>query len=79
LRRADPRVFTGIPMSTDTTGARQLDRLRELRLRTARLDALRDVDTFADAVEVAATIPRSRFAAAFARVRAEVTLLEAAG
>jgi uncharacterized protein len=64
LQYADPRVFIGVPMSTDHTGADQLTRLRTLGYRTHLLDELRDVDTFADAVEVARTIPDSRFARA---------------
>jgi rSAM/selenodomain-associated transferase 1 len=64
LRRADPRVFIGVPMSTEHTGADQLARLNLLGYRTRLLDELHDVDTFADAVEVARTIPESRFAAA---------------
>jgi hypothetical protein len=35
-----------------------------MRLRTATLDCLRDVDTFADACAVARSVPTSRFAAA---------------
>jgi uncharacterized protein len=64
LRRADARVFAGVPMSTEHTGRDQLARLNALGYRTAMLDSLCDVDTFADAVEVAHMIPRSRFAAA---------------
>ena len=40
LRRADPAVFVGVPMSRPDTGARQMARLRELGLRTATLPAL---------------------------------------
>jgi uncharacterized protein len=73
LRHADPRVFIGVPMSTDHTGADQLTRLRSLGYRTHLLDELQDVDTFADAVEVARVIPDSRFATAIdALDRAEV-------
>jgi rSAM/selenodomain-associated transferase 1 len=64
LRRADPRVFVGVPMSTDHTYRDQRRRLHDLGLRTVVLDHLRDVDTFADASAVARSIPRSRFAAA---------------
>ena len=48
LRRPDARVFTGIPMSTATTGAAQLARLRELGLSVTMLPALVDLDTVAD-------------------------------
>jgi len=63
LRRADPRVFIGVPMSTDHTGRDQHARLDDLGFRTTMLRTQRDVDTFADAVEVARAIPDSRFAA----------------
>ncbi len=49
-------------MSTDHTGADQLARLQALGYRTRLLDDLQDVDTFADAVDVAGLIPDSRFA-----------------
>lgn len=62
LRRPDAAVFHGVPMSTSRTATVQRDRLRELDLRWRELDRLRDVDTIADAREVAAAAPRSRFA-----------------
>ena len=64
LRRADPRVFLGVPMGTSFTGAVQLRRLRALGLHCSELPRLRDVDDFEDAVAVAASIPGSRFASA---------------
>ena len=64
LRRADPAVFRGVPMSQPDTGTQQLARLRALGLRTATLPALRDVDTILDALAVAALAPDTRFAAA---------------
>ena len=54
LREADPRVFDGVPMSEDNTGAVQRARLASLGLRTAILPPLRDVDTIDDARAVAA-------------------------
>jgi len=63
LRRPDPAVFQGVPMSARDTGARQRARLAELNLRTALLPPLRDVDTVADARAVAAAALGSRFAA----------------
>jgi uncharacterized protein len=66
LRRPDPRVFEGVPMSSARTGLAQRRRLAELGLRVAELPTLRDVDTYADARAVARLCPRSRFAAAFA-------------
>jgi uncharacterized protein len=68
LRRADARVFRGVPMSDPGTGAAQRRRLRALGLRTALLPALRDVDTIADARAVAAAAPRTRFAVALQAV-----------
>jgi hypothetical protein len=52
-------------MSTAGTGAAQRARLDALRLRTVELQTLRDVDTYDDAVAVAALAPWSRFAATF--------------
>lgn len=66
LRRPDPRVFSGIPMSAATTGAAQLDRLERLGLRCQRLPELLDVDTIAAARAVAADARGSRFARALA-------------
>lgn len=63
LATLDPRVFDGVPMSTATTADRQRARLRKLGLRTTELETLRDVDTFDDAVAVAAAAPWTRFAA----------------
>lgn len=68
LRRADPAVFLGVPMSTEHTGRDQRRRLARLGLRTATLPTLRDVDEIADARAVATGIPRSRFARALRRM-----------
>jgi rSAM/selenodomain-associated transferase 1 len=70
LRHPDRRVFQGVPMSSPTTGATQLARLRELGLATTLLPRLRDVDTFDDALAVAGEAPESRFAAAVRQVTA---------
>lgn len=64
LRTPDPGMLVGVPMSRHDTGARQLERLRGLRVAT--LDTLVDVDTADDAVRVAAQAPGTRFAAAVA-------------
>jgi glycosyltransferase A (GT-A) superfamily protein (DUF2064 family) len=72
LRRADPQVFLGVPMSTVETGARQRDRLCARGAVPTLLPELRDVDTYADAHAVAADIPQSRFGTTFARVDAEL-------
>jgi glycosyltransferase A (GT-A) superfamily protein (DUF2064 family) len=76
LRQPDPAVFLGVPMSTAGTAHAQLTRLYERGYRVELLPSLRDVDTFADAVAVAATTPGSLFSRtvtrlALATVRAE--------
>lgn len=65
---AAPAIL-GVEMSTARTGAHQLRRLHRLGLRVQLLDELRDVDTVADADEVAALIPGSAFAATLAEAR----------
>lgn len=62
-----PGLVRGVPMSTDRTGEIQRRRLTESGLRVRDLTVLRDVDTATDAVLVAESAPRSRFAAALAR------------
>ena len=57
-------LVRGVPMSTDTTGAAQLVRLRAAGLRVDMLPTLTDVDTVDDALDVARTVPGSRFALA---------------
>lgn len=69
LHQPDPRVFVGVPMSTARTYREQCARLTDLGLRTTVLPTLRDVDTFADAISVAAEAPGSRFATAVERLR----------
>jgi rSAM/selenodomain-associated transferase 1 len=66
LRRPDPGVFRGVPMSEPSTGAAQRCRLAELGLTTTTLPTLRDVDTVADALAVASEAPDTRFAATLA-------------
>lgn len=68
LRRADPRAFDGVPMSTDRTGAHQIARLGALSLRIRELATMRDVDHFADARAIASLVPGSAFAAVVATV-----------
>jgi glycosyltransferase A (GT-A) superfamily protein (DUF2064 family) len=66
LGLADPgraeALLRGVPMSTPVTGAVQRERLRAAGLRVRDLPCLRDVDTAADAAEVAALAPTGRFA-----------------
>jgi hypothetical protein len=72
LRVPDPALVRGVPMSTPATGAFQRARLLSAGLRVADLPQLRDVDTAADAVAVAAKAPQGRFAA---RARALAAVL----
>jgi glycosyltransferase A (GT-A) superfamily protein (DUF2064 family)/SAM-dependent methyltransferase len=62
LDRADPALVRGVPMSTPITGAVQRARLVRAGLRVQPLTTLRDVDTAADAQEVAKAAPATRFA-----------------
>ena len=66
LARPDPdlarRLLLGVPMSSPSTGAALRDRLATAGLRVATLPTLNDVDTVADAAEVAALAPDCRFA-----------------
>lgn len=63
LADPDPRAFDGVPMSTAGTAAAQRARLAELGMEVAELSPLRDVDSWEDAVAVAALAPWTRFAA----------------
>jgi len=66
MRAPDPGVFLEVPMSTDETGARQLDALRRAGLEPELLPELDDIDTMDEARAVAARIPASRTAEAVA-------------
>ncbi|WP_125775736.1 DUF2064 domain-containing protein [Antribacter gilvus] len=68
LRTPDATLFHGVPMSTPGTGDAQLARLHDAGLRVRILPPLRDVDTVEDAADVAALVPGSRFAEAWAQV-----------
>ncbi|GAA0289805.1 DUF2064 domain-containing protein [Streptomyces polychromogenes] len=70
LAAPDPALLLGVPMSVPETGAVQYERLRASGLRTGLLPRLRDVDTAADAAEVAALAPGGRFAACHRRLSA---------
>ncbi|MFD9725092.1 DUF2064 domain-containing protein [Streptomyces sp. NPDC059072] len=63
LAAPDPALLLGVPMSVPETGPVQYERLRGAGLRVGLLPRLRDVDTAADAAEVAALAPVGRFAA----------------
>lgn len=60
---ANRRVFHGVPMSTPNTGAAQRASLVRLGRDPVMLPALRDVDTWADALHVADRHPAGLFAA----------------
>lgn len=66
LRRADRRVFEGVPTSRSDTCARQAARLAELELRTVWLRSHRDLDTIADARAIGANHPHLASAAVVA-------------
>lgn len=69
LAEPDPGLLRGVPMSVPETGAVQRARLTAAGLTVRDLPRLRDVDTAADAAEVAALAPDGRFAAELARTR----------
>ena len=68
LRRPEPALLRGVPMSSPGTGAAQHERLLRAGLRVFVAPALRDVDTAPDVDAVAARIPGSAFAAAHAHL-----------
>ncbi len=68
LRRPDPRVFLGVPMSTEATGAEQHARLRRLGLSVTMLPALVDLDTVADLAAVTESGSAIRTAAQARRI-----------
>ncbi len=67
LRRPEPDLVVGVPMSAADTCTRQHERLRSAGLSVGLLPAHRDVDTIDDARHVATLAPHSRFAAALLR------------
>ncbi|MFJ2817170.1 DUF2064 domain-containing protein [Streptomyces sp. NPDC087294] len=69
LADPDPTLLRGVPMSTPVTGAVQRERLVRAGLRVRDLPRLRDVDTAADALAVAALVPHGAFAARLDRYR----------
>ena len=74
LRRADPAALIGVPMSSPHTLTAQRIRLRARSLSIGELETLRDVDSFDDAIAVAAEAPGS----SFARALGELSITEAA-
>lgn len=63
-----PRVFSGVAMSTATTGAAQRAALARLGRDPVLLRTLRDVDTWEDAVNVGGRYTTGRFAAEISRL-----------
>lgn len=63
-----PLMIDGVAMSTTSTYAEQLDRLRRHGLKTQVLDELVDVDTVTDARGVARLAPWTSFAAMWIRL-----------
>jgi hypothetical protein len=63
-----PGAFSGVPMSCESTWARQRARLGELGCRVHEQPVLRDVDTIEDALAVACAAPHTRFARALAAI-----------
>lgn len=59
--RHHSQLFANVTMSTANTLAEQLQQTERLGLRTALVDALRDVDTFDDCLAVAELVPHRRF------------------
>ena len=72
LRRPEGALIRGVPMSTATTGARQLARLAAAGLTVGMLPELRDMDHFSDALQIAAEIPGSAFAEAVTQTAVRV-------
>jgi glycosyltransferase A (GT-A) superfamily protein (DUF2064 family) len=68
LREPTGDVLRGVLMSRDDTGARQLASLDAAGLRVGFLPEVNDVDTYEDALEVAALAPRTRFAQALTAI-----------
>jgi glycosyltransferase A (GT-A) superfamily protein (DUF2064 family) len=68
LSRPYDAIFSGVAMSTSSTGRRQLERMRQLGLRPHLLPTLTDIDTWTTARDVATRIPRSRTASVVAHI-----------
>jgi hypothetical protein len=69
LRKIDPALVLGVPMSQPDTGSRQLARLERAGLRVRRLPELIDADTVAEAEHIAAATPGSAFATCLTGLR----------
>jgi uncharacterized protein len=71
LREPVTGAFDGVPMSRADTGRRQLERLRELGLRTELLPTLRDMDHPADVEAICRAHPHLRTATVATAIRSE--------
>ncbi len=69
MREPDPRVFPGVPMSTEFTGREQAARLVQAGMTVGLMPIQRDVDTVADAHKVATESVSSRFAMEFELIK----------
>lgn len=69
---AQAAALTDVPMSTPTTGADTATALRSAGLRVAEGPVLADVDTVAEAADVALLAPDTRFAAAWRASTSEI-------
>jgi hypothetical protein len=74
LRSPVPGAFSGVPMSTSDTGRAQRSQLEQLGCSVELVDTLADVDSFADAVQVAAQQGRGSFTSAVRRVERELAM-----
>jgi rSAM/selenodomain-associated transferase 1 len=74
LRRPDPGLVLGVPMSRPDTGQAQLARLTQAGLRVHMMQELTDVDTAAEAEQIAAESPATRFAATLTALRGAGTV-----
>lgn len=79
LRRPDPSLVLGVPMSVPHTGRVQLARLTQAGLRVSLMPELVDVDTVDDARLVASQAPDSRFAATLRGLDADASRLVSLG
>ncbi len=77
MRRPRPEAVLGVPTSRPDTGARQAARLAVLGLRTRRLERRSDIDTWPDALAVAAEAPWTRLAAAVRSLGAPIARVTA--
>jgi hypothetical protein len=74
VRRPDPALLIGVPMSTSSTGKAQRARLLEAGLNVSLLGELLDVDTAEDAMRVAQMAPASRFTRTLNHLRRNAAL-----